>query len=186
MLYDFFAQHLNYPILFIWSILEGEIGLTLGGLLSKEGVLHFEYVVAIATAGAFIGDLSVFLIGRLFSKKVDIWFASKREQIDSVRDAFERYGSWLIFFERYLYGAHIPTLLIIGSSSYSFLKFLVLDIIAVFIWAITFVTLGYTFDKEFITLLNLISKYLTAFVILVIFIFVLRKSMGGKSSKSES
>ncbi len=184
-MYDFFAEHLSYQILFIWSILEGEIGLTLGGLLSKEGILHFEYVVAIATAGAFIGDLSVFLIGRLFSKKVDIWFASKKEQIDSVRDAFAKYGSWLIFFERYLYGAHIPTLLIIGSSKYSFLKFLVLDIIAVFIWALTFVTLGYTFDKEFISLLNLISKYMSAFVILVVFLFVLKKIKGGATSKHE-
>ena len=186
MLYDFFAEHLNYPILFIWSILEGEIGLTLGGLLAKEGVLRYEYVAAIATAGAFIGDLSVFLIGRLFSKKVDTWFASKKEQIDSIRDSFAKNGSWLIFFERYLYGAHIPTLLIIGSSKYSFVKFLLLDIVAVSIWAVTFVTLGYTFDKEFIALLNLISKYMSAFVILVIFIWLLKKSMGGKTSKSES
>lgn len=177
MLYDFFAQHLSYPILFIWSILEGEIGLTLGGLLAKKGVLRFEYVVAIATAGAFIGDLSVFLIGRFFSKKVDVWFASKKEQVKSIQNAFAKYGSWLIFFERYLYGAHIPTLLIIGSSKYSFLKFLVLDIIAVFIWATTFVTLGYLFDKEFIALLNLISKYMSAFIILLVFILVLRKLM---------
>ena len=184
MLYDFFAQHLNYPILFIWSILEGEIGLTLGGLLCKEGVLRFEYVVAIATAGAFIGDLSVFLIGRFFSRKVDVWFVSKKEQIDGVRDSFAKYGSLLIFFERYLYGAHIPTLLIIGSSKYSFLKFVFLDILAVFVWAITFVTLGYTFDKEFIALLNLISKYMSAFVILLIFIFVLKKAMGKQGSDS--
>ncbi|SFV50479.1 DedA family protein [hydrothermal vent metagenome] len=184
MLYDFFAQHLNYPILFLWSILEGEIGLTLGGLLSKEGVLRFEYVIGIAVAGAFLGDLSVFLIGRFFSKKVDLWFASKKEQIDSVRDLFAKYGSWLIFFERYLYGAHIPTLLIIGSSNYSFVKFLLLDIVAVFLWALTFVTLGFTFDKEFVALLNLISKYLTIFVVLLLFIVILRKSMGGRSSKS--
>ncbi len=186
MLYDFFAQHLNYPVLFLWSILEGEIGLTLGGLLSKEGVLRFEYVVLIATAGAFIGDLSVFLIGRFFSKKVDVWFASKKEQIESVQDAFAKYGAWLIFFERYLYGAHIPTLLIIGSSHYSFLKFLMFDIIAVFLWAVTFVTLGYTFDKEFIALLNLVSKYMSAFIILIVFIFILKKSMGGRSSKNVS
>ncbi len=185
MLYDFFAQHLSYPVLFVWSILEGEIGLTLGGLLAKEGVLRFEYVVAIATAGAFIGDLSVFFVGRFFSKKVDIWFADKKEQIDAVRSAFARYGSWLIFFERYLYGAHIPTLLIIGSSKYSFLKFLLLDIIAVFIWALTFVTLGYTFDKEFIALLNLISKYMSAFIILLLFLFVLKKIKGGETSKHE-
>ncbi len=185
MLYDFFAEHLSYPILFIWSILEGEIGLTLGGLLSKEGVLQFEYVVVIATAGAFIGDLSVFLVGRLFSKKVDTWFASKKEQIDSVRNSFAKYGSWLIFFERYLYGAHIPTLLIIGSSKYTFLKFLLLDIIAVFVWALTFVTLGYTFDKEFIALLNLASKYMSAFVILVLFLFILKKIKGGSTSKHE-
>jgi len=184
LLYDFFAQHLNYPILFLWSILEGEIGLTLGGLLSKEGVLRFEYVIGIAVAGAFLGDLSVFLIGRFFSKKVDLWFASKKEQIDSVRDLFAKYGSWLIFFERYLYGAHIPTLLIIGSSNYSFVKFLLLDIVAVFLWALTFVTLGFTFDKEFVALLNLISKYLTIFVVLLLFIVILRKSMGGRSSKS--
>jgi len=184
LLYDFFAQHLNYPILFLWSILEGEIGLTLGGLLSKEGVLRVEYVVVIAVAGAFLGDLSVFLIGRFFSKKVDLWFASKKEQIDSVRDLFAKYGSWLIFFERYLYGAHIPTLLIIGSSNYSFVKFLLFDIVAVFLWALTFVTLGFTFDKEFVALLNLISKYLTIFVVLLLFIVILRKSMGGRSSKS--
>jgi membrane protein DedA with SNARE-associated domain len=177
MLYDFFAQHLSYPVLFLWSILEGEVGLTLGGLLSKEGVLEFRYVVLIAICGAFLGDLIVFTTGKLAGKRFKNYFQNKQSEIEQIEESFKRYGSWLIFFERYLYGAHIPTLLIIGSSGYGFAKFLLLDIVAVSLWAVTFVSLGYWFDKEFIALLGLISKYLTAFVFLVLFVIIVKKML---------
>ena len=68
-------------------------------------------------------------------------------------------------------------MLIIGSSRYGFWKFLLLDLVAVLLWALTFVTLGYIFDKEFVALLGLASKYLSALVVLVLFLLLLKKSL---------
>jgi membrane protein DedA with SNARE-associated domain len=66
MIYNFLEHYFNYYILFGWSILEGEVGLTLGGTFAKIGQMNFLYVVLTAVCGAYISDITVFFIGRYY------------------------------------------------------------------------------------------------------------------------
>ena len=60
----------GYAALFVWSVLEGEIGLMLAGWLASEHkVFTYSDAVMVAMAGAAIGDLLVFMAGRLFEKR---------------------------------------------------------------------------------------------------------------------
>ncbi|WP_456453366.1 DedA family protein [Hydrogenimonas sp.] len=173
----------GYGALFLWSILEGEIGLMLAGWLASEGrVFSYQNVVAVAIAGAFIGDVTVFLAGRLFQKRASAWLDAHPEK---KRMAFAWLGKWgpfVIVFERFVYGTHIPVLLTIGMSGYGFLKFLIFDVVGIVLWAFTFVTIGYVFGDTAIHFILFVQKNaLMAILLALLFAFIFFK----KNGKSE-
>ncbi len=74
--------------------------------------------------------------------------------------AYKKQGAVVIIFERFIYETHIPLLLAISISRYPYFKFLFYDIIGVILWAIGFVSLGYFFGQNAITLVMLMQKYI--------------------------
>ena len=63
---DKFIQLLKthgYIILFVWSILEGEAGLIMAGLMSHTGDMNLFLAIFIAGIGGFVGDQIYFYIG---------------------------------------------------------------------------------------------------------------------------
>ncbi|MCI0667721.1 MAG: DedA family protein, partial [Methylococcaceae bacterium] len=54
----------GYIILFLWSILEGETGLIMGGVLCHTGDMSYPVAVLVAGLGGFAGDQIYFYIGR--------------------------------------------------------------------------------------------------------------------------
>lgn len=155
----------GYGALFVWSILEGEIGLMLAGWLASEHRLFtYENVVAVAMAGAVIGDLLVFTTGRLFEKKALAWLDAHPDRKKKAMAWLKKWGPFVIVFERFVYGTHVPVLLTIGMSGYGFLKFLFFDIVGIVLWAFTFVSIGYFFGDTAIQLILFVQK--NVFVVL--------------------
>jgi len=155
----------GYAALFVWSVLEGEIGLMLAGWLASEHqVFTYSQVVAVAIAGAFIGDLAVFSTGRLFEKRARAWLDAHPAKKERALAWLRKWGPLVIVFERFVYGTHIPVLLTIGMSGYAFAKFLLFDIVGIVLWAFTFVSIGYFFGHNAINLILFIQKNL--FVVL--------------------
>ena len=186
MFIDFLIQHFSYGLLFVWSIFEGEIGLTFAGYLSKEGGLYYPYVLAIAITGALIGDSILFLIGYFSKSKTEAWLHSYQDRVQRTEGWFQRYGGWVIVFERFIYGTHIPALLIIGMSGFSFLRFFLLDIIGVVLWAVTFTTLGFLFGQTIIDILALVQRHLTVILLAAMFFFIIRQLyLIGEESSSD-
>ncbi|WP_456323596.1 DedA family protein [Hydrogenimonas sp.] len=158
----------GYIALFIWSVLEGEIGLMLAGWLASEHrVFTYENVVMVAMAGAAIGDLVVFFIGRLFEKRARKWLDAHPKKKRAAIAWLKKWGAFVIVFERFIYGTHIPILLTIGMSGYDFFKFLLFDLIGIVLWAFAFVSIGYFFGDSAINLILFAQKNIFA----VLFIF---------------
>ena len=172
-IYNFLYEHFSYTLLFIWSIFEGEIGLTIAGMLSNQGKLSFEYVLTIAVIGAFIGDATLFAIGYFSKNKAESLLQNYEEKVKSIEKWFQRYGSWIIIFERFIYGTHIPALLVLGNSQYNLIKFLLLDILGVILWALTFTTLGFMFGQSAIDILVFIQHHISVIVLLLFFFFII-------------
>ena len=165
----------GYFALFIWSILEGEIGLMLSGFLASKGeVFSFFNIVVIASIGAFIGDNFLFLLGRFFEPKAKIWLIKYKDKHIVIQRYFRKYGTVVIIFERFIYGTHIPALLIVGLSKYPYLKFLFFDIIGIILWAIVFTSIGYYFGNTAIDIIIFVQKNLLValFVALLLYIFI--------------
>ena len=171
--------HYGYTALFVWSIMEGEIGLMLSGWLSYRGeVFTMQGAILTAIAGAIIGDISLFLFGRVFEKEAKRWLSKEQGREERFTKWFRKWGAFVIIFERFIYGTHIPALLTIGLSGYSFLKFLIYDITGIVLWAVTFVSIGYYWGESAIDFMLFVQKNLLVAISLIgvfIFIFILKK-----------
>ena len=49
-------QHYGYIILYFWSILEGEMGLIMAGIMSHTGHMNLAIAIFVAGLGGFTGD----------------------------------------------------------------------------------------------------------------------------------
>jgi membrane protein DedA with SNARE-associated domain len=177
----------GYWLLFGWSFIEGEIGLILSGILVKEGVFDLQTVLMIAISGAFLGDLTAYVIGRWVSDRAKLWL-DRYPKTEVLTEWIKEKGIWIIFIERYLYGTHVPILLILGVRKFSFKVFLILDLIAVSIWASIYVGIGYFFGK---TAQMIIERYqhdylaVSLLIFMVIAIWVIWHKRKNKTSNSK-
>ncbi len=176
----------GYLALFLWSVLEGEIGLMLAGwLASKHMVFEYDKVVLTAIVGAFIGDMITFSFGRLFEKRAKRWLEKDPKRKRLARYLIRRWGALVIVFERFVYGTHIPVLLTLSMGGYPFAKFILFDIIGVVLWAFTFVSIGYFFGHSAIDLILLIQKniFATLFILLVLLLLFKKRSQNRRRRK---
>ncbi len=163
----------GYPLLFVWSVLEGEFGLMFSALLAKNDIVFsYKEIVAVAILGAIIGDVSLFFAGRLFRKKIKHILKEYPTVFKKSSKWFKKYGNLVIIFERFIYGTHIPTILVIGLSRYSFAKFILYDVLGVVLWAFSFVSIGYFFGQSAINMVVFIQKHLLVFIILFMIAFI--------------
>lgn len=170
---DLIYSHFSYPILFIWSLLEGETGLVLGGFLSKQGKFDFYSVVLIAFCGAAISDTLLYFLGRYYQSKANHFLLKNQSQVNKINRWILRYGGWVVVFDRFIYGTHIPAILLIGMAKYDFKKFLLLEFLGLGLWSLAFTSLGFIFGKEIINIIQLVQHNLLSLILLIILFFSL-------------
>ncbi len=54
----------GYIVLFFWSIVEGEVGLVMAGVMTHTGDMNYVMSIFVAGLGGFAGDQIYFYIGR--------------------------------------------------------------------------------------------------------------------------
>jgi membrane-associated protein len=105
----------GYPLLFLLVMgessgvpLPGETALLAAAVLASRGKLQIEPVIALAAAGAIVGDN----IGYLVARKAGRWllerpgrFARQRREVLEIGEPFfERHGPKAVFFGRFILG----------------------------------------------------------------------------------
>src|SRR5574344_1299050 len=61
----YLLKQYGYVILFVWSMLEGEMGLIMAGLMAHDGSMNLFLAISIAGLGGFVLDLIYIYIDRL-------------------------------------------------------------------------------------------------------------------------
>jgi hypothetical protein len=77
---EFFIELLKeygYIILFLWSILEGEMGLIMGGIMSHTGDMQYFMTIFVAGLGGFTGDQIYFILVDLIKAIFSVNFIIK-------------------------------------------------------------------------------------------------------------
>ena len=142
---ELLLQKFGYYAVFVGTFLEGETILVLAGFFAERGYLTLPGVTACAFAGAYIGHVFWFWLGRTQGVKLLDRFPKMKKHFGKGIRMFERYGAPAIFITQWLYGLRITCAVIIGISRISTLKFLIYEAVTCAVWAIVIAGAGYIF-----------------------------------------
>jgi len=149
----------GYWAVLIGTFAEGETVLVLGGFAAHRGYLALPWVILAAFVGSVMGDQLFFYLGRTHSQ----WVLARRPlwkaRIDRAHQLLERFRTLLILGFRFMYGLRTIIPFFLGMSSVSTRKFIVLDVIAAFVWAVAVGTGGYLFGNILEIILGDIKHY---------------------------
>jgi membrane protein DedA with SNARE-associated domain len=161
----------GYFILFGWSILEGETGLFMAGLLCYSGDMNLYLAIFVAGLGGFVGDQLYFFIGRYNKSYVTKKFVSQRRKFALAHLLLKKYGWSIIFIQRYMYGLRTIIPISIGLTKYSAKSFAFINLISAWCWAsVTIIPVWY-FGKEVLIIIDIAKEYWYVVLILISIFF---------------
>jgi membrane protein DedA with SNARE-associated domain len=161
------CQVYGYPVLFAGVFLEnaglpvpGETAVLVAGSLASpaappgaEGA-RFElgWVVAVTVVAAVLGDNMGFWLGRRWARQrlqqgKRFLFLTPRA-LRWAESYFHRYGTWTIFFARFITGLRVVGALAAGTAGMPWPRFLVANASGALAWAVTMSLLGYFFGHS--------------------------------------
>ena len=149
----------GYIILFVWSIMEGETGLVMAGILAHTGDMNLWLAILVAALGGFIGDQIYFYLGRINKKWVLNELKAHRRKFAKARLLLRKYGAWVIFLQRFIYGMRTIIPMAIGVSGYDPKKYAIINLISAFIWASLTIIPAYYFGEELLALLKWVKEH---------------------------
>ena len=123
--------------------LPGSMSLVAAGILARQGHLASTGAVLLAFIGAGLGDSLGFAIGYFASEsRRQRWNERARWQRASA--LFCRYGIWLVLLLRpVVTSVTLPVNLVAGVSGLSYLRFVIFNLLGVFLWVACYFGLGY-------------------------------------------
>ena len=122
------------------------------GVIASSGDLQLPLVILCGAAGAFLGDNTVYFIGRHWGEPVKRrFFGSQkaRERIDWADRQLHQRGGELIVVARFIPGGRTAVCLSAGGLGMTWRRFATFDAIAAAVWASYAALLGYVGGKQF-------------------------------------
>ena len=144
----------GYIILFFWSILEGESGLVMAGLLSHTGDMNLFLAIFIAGLGGFAGDQLYFYIGRFNTSYVHRKLKQQKRKLALAHLLLKKHGWPIIFLQRYLYGLRTIIPIAIGLTGYSAKKYALINLIAAWCWSSVIILPVWYFGNEILSVIT--------------------------------
>lgn len=150
----FLMKEYGYAILFIWSMLEGEMGLVMAGLLTHTGDMNLFIAIFVAGLGGFAGDQVYFYIGRFNKKIVHKKLKGQRRKLALAHLLLKKYGWPIIFAQRYMYGLRTVIPIAIGLTRYSAKMFAFINLMSAWCWAAITIIPTWYFGQEILVVIH--------------------------------
>lgn len=130
--------------------LPGETALVLAAIFAgMTGELNIVHVIAVAAAGAIIGDNIGFIVGRRYGlplvKRYGAMVGLDERRLAFGQHMFARHGAKIVFFGRFVAILRIFAALLAGVNHYSWRSFLFYNAAGGIVWASVFGIGGYVF-----------------------------------------
>lgn len=158
----------GYPILFLFTLLEGETVVAAAGFAAHLGYLRLEYVIFVALIGAAIGDQLFFLFGKWKGREYLERRPDVLQRVARIHRLLERYQNHFIFGSRFMYGFRMLIPVALGTTSITFRRFFFFNLLGAAVWAILFANLGFLFGGVLEAVLGRIKRveeFLLLFII---------------------
>jgi len=158
----------GYIILFLYSFGGGFLALVVAGILSFSGELNIFITILVAGVANFVGDQFLFTIARKNKAQAKQMMQKHRRKIAMAHLMMKKYGSWVIFLQKYIYGIKTLIPLAMGLTKYDYRKFLVINIFATALWAIFIGSAAYMMGDLVYTYIEEFKSYGLAFVAVIL------------------
>ena len=169
----------GYIILFVWSIFEGETGLVMAGILSYTGSMNLGLSIIVAALGGFLGDQIYFYLGKINKKWILEEFKAHKRKFARARLLIKKFGAWVIFLQRFIYGMRTIIPMTIGLSGYDPKKFAIINFFSAIVWASVTIIPSYFFGDKLLEALKWLKHHwyvgITGFIILILIFSYINK-----------
>ncbi len=162
---QFFADHFatyGYPFLFFCVMLEnagipvpGETAVLAAGVLASPAGgerLHLLGIIPTTFVAAVLGDNLGFWLGRRVARprlqRRERFLFLTPKALKLAESYFDRYGTWTIFFARFITGLRVVGALAAGTAGMPWPRFLVANAAGAVAWAVTIAMVGYFFGHS--------------------------------------
>ncbi|BDY12507.1 DedA family protein [Hydrogenimonas cancrithermarum] len=144
----------GYIILFFYSLGGGFFALAAAGVLASMGKIDLATSIAVAFIGNFIGDQALLLFTRANRHQMLEYLKKHRRKLAYSHLLMKKYGTWVIFLQKYIYGVKTLVPIAIGLTRYDAVKFGILNFLAAAVWAVTIGSVSYLGGKTVLSMLD--------------------------------
>lgn len=151
----------------IFPPIPSEVILTFGGFMTAQTEMSVTGVVIASTVGSVAGAVVLYYIGSILGEermkrlvlKYGKWLRVTTEDVEKSYGWFDKYGSWTVFFCRFI--PLIRSLISIpaGMSKMGMIKFLLLTTAGTLIWNIVLVNLGASVGSNWESIVEVMDVY---------------------------
>ncbi len=128
------------------------IALAGAGILSAMGKMDITLSIVIASIFNFIGDSILFWFAKTNKRDVLNYMKKYKRKIAYTNLLMKRFGAWIVFIQKYIYGVKTLVPIIMGMSKFDLKKFIVLNFFASILWGVIIGLISFYFStavKEF-------------------------------------
>ena len=146
----------------MFTPMPGDTVTVFGAYLAGLGKANPAGVYAASTIGGTIGFMGLFYMGRFFIKKGErkgAFLGIKLEGVEKAGKSFERWGYYLIVFNRFLYGIRFAVAIFAGISKLNPRKTAAAAFVSTALWNIILVYLGVTLGENWEGFKEILWKY---------------------------
>ena len=147
----------GYIGLFLYSLGGGFVALIGAGVLSFMGKMDLTTSMLIAFSANALGDVMLFYMARYQKSMMMEGLRKHRRKLALSHVMMKRYGSWIILFQKFVYGIKTLIPIAIGLTKYDFKKFAILNVASSAVWALAFGFGSYYSGSALIKLAELIG-----------------------------
>ncbi|MGE4419764.1 MAG: DedA family protein [Sulfurimonas sp.] len=160
----------GYIGLFLYSLGGGFIALIGAGVLSFMGKMDLSLSILIAFIANALGDFLLFYMARYQKGMMIEGLRKHRRKLALAHIMMKKNGSWIILFQKFVYGIKTLIPIAIGLTKYDFKKFAILNILSAGAWALIFGLGSYYSGNFLVKVAQLVGdKPWIAPIILVVF-----------------
>src|SRR5690242_12222756 len=172
----------------------GETILIAGAIFAGAGRINVIALGVVAFVAAVTGDNIGFAIGHFGGRALALRFGKyvflTEERLNKAERFFDRRGSIVITFARFVEGLRQANGIIAGITGMHWLRFLVFNAIGAALWVGTWVTIGYFAGNNITTVYHYITLYsyyvLAGLVVLIVGYIVWRRRRRRTAAASET
>ena len=178
---EFLMRH-GYAVVLLWVFLE-QAGLPLpsiplllaAGALGGTNRLNFGFSMAAAIAGCLAADTMWYELGHRHGIKIVQWLCKISLEPDScvrrTEGAFEKQGARSLVLAKFIPGLGAVATPMAGIFQMRFRRFIGYDFLGAFIWAGTYLGLGYLFRDQLETVVTTIRELGGSVLAVLLFFF---------------